>query len=78
MDFLSSGKQSSVCLLQKTTDMDIRKIFHIIYVWIFENGVNVNTSTLTLFPENMYTGFFLQSTTDSLSTHSLATHLSGV
>ena len=22
------------------------------YVWIFENGVNVNTSTLTLFPEN--------------------------
>ena len=23
-----------------------------IYVWIFENGVNVNTGTLTLFPEN--------------------------
>ena len=23
-----------------------------IYAWIFENGVNVNTTTLTLFPEN--------------------------
>ena len=23
-----------------------------IYVWVFENGVNVNTTTLTLFPEN--------------------------
>ena len=23
-----------------------------IYVWIFENGVNVDTTTLTLFPEN--------------------------
>ena len=23
-----------------------------IYVWILENGVNINTTTLTLFPEN--------------------------
>ena len=46
------------------------------YVWIFENGVNAKTSTLTLFPENTQDFSFNQP--HSLSTHSLATHLACV
>ena len=49
-----------------------------IYVWIYENRSNFNTTTLTFFQENTQAFSLNQPQAVCLATHSLLTHLACV